>query len=672
VIKSLKNLLDSQKQKLKDFPPFSKWKLLFKVLAPKEKLFFIFFFFCFIISLLSLFANFYFSKTRVIATQGGIYIEGIVGQPRFINPVLASSDVDRDLVEILFSGLMKEEIEGDFSPNLAEKYEIKQQGTVYEITLKENIFWHDEKEITASDVVFTIKTIQDPEFKSPEIANWVGVEVEEISDKKVMFKLKDPYFPFLERLTIKIIPKHVFGEIAPENFPLATYNLQEPIGSGPFEFKEIKYNNLGKVESLILSQNKNYFGEKPYLKEIKFLFFEDEKELLNALEKREILGLATSNPQVIELLKEKRVNSYEIKVPRYFAVFFNPKKSEILEEKNIRKALTISINKSEVLKRAAKNFGEIVNSPILPEFYGFDLPQDSDIFEFNLDLAKQILKEQGFVEKNGKFFEPEKNLEFIFEKDLKKGSKGKDVENLQKCLSFFEDIYPGGEITGYFGNATEQAVILFQEKYKQDILDPWNFEKGTGLVSETTREKLNQVCNKSQEEQPHLTLTLHTVNQPFLVETCKVLEEQWEKLGIEIKIESLEFNELIREVIKPREYEMLLFGQALGLIPDPLAFWHSSRIEDPGLNLAMYENEKADDFLKKARMSNDLEDLNENLVNFQNILIKDYPVIFLYSPSLFYSIPSNIKGVNFGMVADFSKRFTNIENWYINTKRVWK
>jgi len=665
--------LDSLKSTLCSLPSRSQWKLFFRVLTKKEKIIFLSCFVCFLGSLIFLSVNFYLQRTKTIPAVGGIYIEGIVDQPRFINPVLASNDIDRGLVELIFTGLMKVEIDGKIVPDLAKGYEIKEGGTVYEITLREDVFWHDGQKITTDDVVFTIKTIQDPDFKSPEIANWIGIRVEKISEQKLIFKLKDPYFPFLERLTVKVLPKHIFGDILAESFPLTIYNLQ-PIGSGPFRFKEIKYDKLGKIESLTLARNENYFGKLPHLKEVKFLFFETEKEVIEAAQRKEIQGFTISNPEIIDYL-EKEAPLYEISLPRYFAIFFNPKKSDISAEKEVRESLDLATNKSEILEKAIKSRGKIVSSPILPEFYGFDLPSGALAKEgpdVNLEKAKELLEEAGFVQKDGKFFKIERETTFNFEEYLKEESRGQEVKDLQECLSFFPDIYPEGEITGYFGKSTEKAVILFQEKYKEEILEPWEFEEGTGIVSKTTRKKLNEVCNEFSEESLPLKLFLVTVNQPFLVKTAKILKEQWEKLGIEIEIKALEFNELSRNFIKPREYEILLFGEALGIIPDPLAFWHSSRIEDPGLNLAMYENKKADEFLKEARMAQDFEQFKKNLEKFQNILIEDKPAIFLYSPNFLYYVSKEIKGIDFEIISEPSKRFIEIESWYLKTKRVWK
>ncbi len=657
------------KKNLQKLPSISQWQFFFKVLSRKEKVFFLACFVSFLSSSIFLSVNFYLKKTEVVPADGGIYTEGLVGQPRFINPVLASSDIDRDLTELLFASLMKVKSNGEIVPELIKNYSVKEEGKLYEITLRDDIFWHDGQEITSDDVFFTIKTIQDPEFRSPIIANWQGVKVEKISEKKLTFRLKEPYFPFLERLTIKILPKHIFENISAENFPLAIYNLQ-PIGSGPFKFKEITHSRTGKIEALTLIKNGNYFKEQPYLGEIKFLFFETEADLVRAAEKKEIQGLILPDSEAINSLEGKGFVLFEIPVFRYFAVFFNLEESNILAKKNVREALNLATNRLEILEKVIANRGEIVQSPILPKFYGFALFSDNS--EFDLEKAKEKLKTAGFVEKEGKLFEITKETTFFFEKDLKKGSRGQEVKDLQKCLGFFSDIYPEKEITGYFGELTEKAVKLFQEKYQDEILKPWGFEQGTGMVSKTTRKKLNEVCNQLSEKSSPLKLSLTTVNQPFLKKTAEILKEQWEKLGIEIEIKVLEFNELKREVIKPRQYEMVLFGEALGTIPDPFAFWHSSRKKDPGLNLAMYENKKADELLKKARTARDFTSFRENLEAFQNVLTEDKPAIFLYSPNILYLIDETIKGTNFGVISDPSKRFVDIENWYTETKRVWK
>lgn len=661
--------------------PFkSQWRQFFKVLTKKEGIIFFIFLFLFFSSFLFLSINFYFKNTEIIPAEGGIYIEGITVEkekgPRYINPIYAeASDVDRDLVEIIFSGLMKYSPDGQIIPDLAKEYKILEEGEVYEFYLKENIFWHDGKPLTANDIVFTIKTIQNPDFKSPLRVNWLGVEVEKISEKALRFKLKNPSAVFLENCTVKIIPEHIWKDISPQNFTLTTYNLK-PIGSGPYKLKNLSQDEQGEIQSLDLERNPKYFGKTPNISQISFYFFDSEEQLIAAANSGKIKGLSPP-PSLTSKVVESEFQQYLLSLPRYFAVFFNPENSKVLSEKKVRQALNYGTDKEEIVKEVLGSKGKVVNSPILPEIYGFEKP--SKVYEFNPEQAKEILENAGFLEtENGKRVKIiEKELAFQFKSNLKLGSQGTEVKELQKCLAKDSEVYPEGEITSYFGQLTKKAVIRFQEKYKEEILEPVGIEKGTGLVRKITREKLNEICFEPPEETIPLKFSLTTVDQPILIEVASLLQSQWENLGVEIEIETFDVSpsagrKFEREIIKPRNYETLLFGEVLGAIPDPFPFWSSLQKKDPGLNLAMYGNKKCDKLLEEARQSLDEEVRKEKLEEFQELLIEDTPALFLYNPDYLYLVSKEIKGISVKIITSPSKRFIGIENWYIKTKRAWR
>jgi len=657
-------------------PNKNQWRQFFKVLTKKEKVSFLILLFLFFSSFLFLSINFYFENTEIRPRQGGTYIEGVVGFPRFINPIYAeTSDVDRDLVQLIFSGLMKYDGEGKIIPDLAKEYKILEDGKVYEFYLKENLFWSDGQKLTADDIVFTIKTIQNPDFKSPLRVNWLGVELEKISEKALRFKLKNPSAVFLENCTVKIIPEKAWKDISPQNFPLTTQNLK-PIGSGPFQLKSLHLNKTGEIVSLDLVRNSKYSGSFPNLSQITFRFYKSQGALIEGYQKGEIQGLSLTSLKNLEVQK-KDFNLYSISLPRYFAIFFNPEKSKVLSEKGVRQALNYGTDKEEILKEILDSRGKVVESPILPEIYGFKEP--SKIYEFNPERAKEILKNAGFVEsENGKLVKIiKKEPAFQFKSNLKSGSQGQEVKELQKCLARDPEIYPEGEISGYFGQKTKEAVIRFQEKYKKEILEPQGIEKGTGEVLKSTRTKLNEICFEIPEEKIFLKFSLTTVDQPMLIEAASLLKSQWESLGAEVELRTFDTStselelKFEREVIKPRNYEMLLFGEVLGAIPDPFPFWHSSQKKDPGLNLANEENKECDKLLEEARQSLDEAERKEKLENFQNLLIEDAPVIFLYNPDYLYLVSKEIKGINAKIITNPSKRFVGIEDWYIKTERAW-
>jgi len=668
-----KILKESFRGKKISFPTFSQWKQFFKILNKNEKIAFLIFLFLSFFSAGFLSLNFYFKNSEIQPAFGGNYIEGIVGQPRLINPIYASSsEIDQDLVELLFSGLMKYTSDGKIVPDLAKSYKIEDNGRVYEVNLKENLFWSDGEKFSADDVIFTVKTIQNQDYQSPLRPSFLGIDVEKISDYALRFRLKDPYPPFLETLTFKILPKHIWENIPPQNFSLAIYNL-EPIGNGPFQLKNFNKDKFGYIKSLNLSPNPYYHGKPPFLSEISFIFFRNEEDLIKSWQKKELKGIADISPLKLEVFKKKGAKIYRFSFPRYFDISFNPLKSKVLGEKEVRLALNYGTDKEEIIREVLAGQGKAVYSPLLPGILNFQQP--SKIYQFDLDKAKEILETAGWqdINQDGKREKiAQKEKEIPLKLDLKFGSEGNEVKKLQTCLAKDSDVYPEAKITGYFDRATKEAVIRFQEKYRDDILKPWGFQKGTGMVSKTTREKLNEICFEPSPENLSLKFSLVTVDQEELSKVADLLKKQWEKLGVDLEVKKVDLQTLQQNFLRPRNYEAILFGKVVGIIPDPLPFWHSSQKEDPGLNLAEYENKEADKILQAAKESLEEEKRKEEYQKFQEILIEDAPVVFLYSPDYLYLMSQKIKGIKEGIIADPSKRFIGVENWYIKERRVWK
>jgi ABC-type transport system substrate-binding protein len=656
------------------FPSLPQWRQFFNVLSKKEKIWFFVLFSLAIISGIFLNLNFYFKNTEIAPAFGGVYQEGVIGQPRFINPLyLSTQDVDRDLVELLFSGLMKYNEKGELVKDLAKDYTIKEDGKIFEVQLRDNVYWHDGKPLGADDVVFTIKLIQDPQYQSPLRIKWLGINVEKISENKVRFKLPKKYSGFLEDLTLKIVPKHIFKDLSPKNLPWSLISPNYLVGSGPFKFKELVQDKSGHIKKLTLERNKNYYGKKPYLGEISFLFYQNEDELLKATRIGEIQGFSLTDPKYLKDIKENDLKVHLLSLPRYFAVFFNLKEKNEFSEKNLREALAISINKNEILQNIFSGKGEKVDSPILPKFFNFHSP--SKIYDFDIEKAKELLEKEGFkinpqTGKREKIVSQE--IPPLFKRNLVYGSKGEDVKELQKCLAKDPKVYPEGKITGFFGKKTKAAVIRFQEKYASEILEPIGLKKGTGEVKAMTRKKLNQICQEAPKKIIPLKFTLTTVDKFPLAQIAEILKKNWQDIGAEVEVKKVSLSEFQTDVLAKRNFELLLFGEALGSIPDPFPFWHSSQKEYPGLNVSGYQSKEADKLLEKARETLDPKERKESLEKFQDVLLQDLPSIFLVRGDYLYFLSSKIKGYSVKKITEPAKRFSGIENWFIKTKRVWK
>ena len=655
------------------WPSKKQWLHFFKVLEKKEKIAFGIILTLFISSLIFLISSLYIKNTNVVPADYGRIREGVLGQPQFINPLYAPlSDVDKNLTELIFSSLMTYDNNANIVPDLINEYSIEGDGKTIVFSIKENAKWHDGASLTIDDIVFTIDLVQDPEYLSPLRTNWQGVEIEKISDYKALFKLKQVYSGFEESLVnLKILPKHIWKNVNVQSITSNTQlNVLSPIGSGPYMVSKTLQRNDKSVKSMILDVNKNYYGNQPHIQRIDFFFYNNKEDLLNNLKKG---NLDAGNIELSDY-NDKDFNKYilsSLRTPNYFAIFLNNQKKPF-DSKEIRQALSYLTNKQEIADKILNDKGEIIDSFLLPSFYELNSP--TSFLPYDEAKGQSLLDKNGYTLKDGarkKIIE--KSSGFKFTQILQMGSNNAEVKKLQECLAADSEIYPSGTISGTFGQETKNAVIKFQEKYKDDILIPNNLTAGTGKVAGTTIKKLNAVCFVVPSEEIPMSFVLKTTNNPTLAATANLIKEQWEKQGIKIEIQTINETD-IKKVIRERNFDILLFGEKLGGIPDPIPFWHSSQRVDPGLNLSLYQNSKADSLMEKARKYSNHEDENrkKTLEELQNILIDDVPAIPLFTTDYLYLINKNIKGILTQKIIEPSKRFVDISNWYIKEKRVKK
>ena len=245
-------------------PLKNKIKIAIASFSKKECVIFLFFVFTLAISAIILLQSVNKSFMVSIPEEGGSLKEGIIGSPRFVNPILAYSSTDNDLVSVIYSGLMRKDNDGKLIPDLAEKYEVSKDGLVYTFTLKDKIFFHDGTPVTSDDIIFTIKTIKDPVIKSPQKAKWDGMDVEKKDEKTIQFFLKKPYVSFLENTTIGILPESLWKD--EKNTPIEVNELNtKPIGSGPYKLKNFSKESSGLINSYKLTYFNKFALGKPYI-----------------------------------------------------------------------------------------------------------------------------------------------------------------------------------------------------------------------------------------------------------------------------------------------------------------------------------------------------------------------------------------------------------------------
>ncbi|TSD02635.1 MAG: Extracellular solute-binding protein family 5 [Parcubacteria group bacterium Athens0714_16] len=570
-----------------DIPLIEKLDKTFHSFSFLERITFLFLCFFLIVSTISMLWKINDYISTEIPVEGGKIVEGVIGFPRFINPVLAISDADRDLSILVYSGLMKATPDGRIIKDLAESYEISGDGLTYTFKIKDSATFHDGEPVTADDILFTIQKSQDSVIKSPKRAAWDGVQTEKIGEKEVRFTLKQPYSPFLENTTLGILPKHIWGKIDSEQFIFSRFNI-EPIGSGPYKIKSIESDSAGVSEYYTLEPFADYSLNKPFISEIETKFYSNEEELNKAYGKGSITSMNTISSLIAEELRRdgERVERYPL--PRVFAVFLNQNQAQIFTHKEIRQALDMATDKEYVVKEVLNNYGEVAETPIPP----------------------------GSI-------------------------KLKTTESV-RSKSFTD------------AKSRANAAIDILEK------NGWKLNKDTNIRTKKFGKKIE-----------NLEFTLTTSNIPELKKTAQLIQGMWAKIGVKVNLQFFETTNLNQDIIRPRKYDALLFGEIVGRDMDLFAFWHSSQRNDPGLNIASYTNIKTDKILEEIRKMSDEKEKYKKYVEFIGEVKKDTPAIFLYSPDFVYTVPKNLKGFELGVVTTPAERFLDVNNWYINTQKVW-
>lgn len=167
-------------------------------------------------------------------------------------------------------------------------------------------------------------------------------------------------------------------------------------------------------------------------------------------------------------------------------------------------------------------------------------------------------------------------------------------------------------------------------------------------------------------------LKLVTVNTGLYPELAQKLAKEWADAGVQVEILSVDSYSLQQNYIRPRQYDILLYGQDLGGDSDVFSFWHSSQAADPGLNLSAYKNATADQLIEQARFAKDPAFRDSKYRDFVAVWSQDAPALLLYSPYYLYAHTTALTGLAAEHLTISTDRFYRVDQWAIKSKRVPK
>lgn len=353
------------------------------------------------------------TRTHLIPQFGGTYREAAIGQPHYLNPILAgSSDLDSDISRLVYSSLFRLDNNFQLQNDLATEYSISEDKRVYTVKIRHDVSWHDGEALTADDIVFTIRSIQTADYGSNLASAFQGVQVEKVDDYTITFTLKQPYAPFLSSLIVGIVPHHVWENIQPKNASLAEQMLK-PVGSGPFKFSEISTRRkTGEITTFRLVRNEGYYGQRPYLDQIVFYFYTTYEEAVQNLLAGKVDGVGFLPLSLSDQVKSRAsLTAEQLLLPQYTALFFNQTKNDVLSDAGVRAALALAVDRAKIIRDALHGQAAPLSVPITSGFFTFEnLPQGN----FDSEKAKQNLDEAGWKDTDGDGVREKKDKQLAF------------------------------------------------------------------------------------------------------------------------------------------------------------------------------------------------------------------------------------------------------------------
>lgn len=381
---------------VKEFRVYKKKELLDAIASFSKKQFttFIVIFAVTIISVVIIIAKINNMFLVDVPISGGTITEGIIGVPTLVNPVMAISDADKDLTSLVYSGLMRKTDDGKLIPDLAEDFPVITNGINYTFTIKKDAKFHNNKKVTADDIIFTIEKIKDPTVKSPRKIRWDGVSVNKIDDNTIMFTLTQPDIYFLDNTTVGILPSSLWKNMSVNEFNISPFNTNKAVGSGPYKISNVKKDGDGLPKEYKLERFDDFVLSKPLIKRINIISYANERDLVEALLNHSINQAGGISPEYIKKIEKENYTIHTATLPRILGIFFNSNKNKIFSDPNVVKAINIAVDRQHIIDQVLGGYGAIINNPI-PE----KIIQSESMEKYtnkNIEEANSILEKAGW------------------------------------------------------------------------------------------------------------------------------------------------------------------------------------------------------------------------------------------------------------------------------------
>ncbi len=321
----------------------------------------------------------------------------ISANPSRINPILSTDSASSEIAGWIFNSLITYDKDAHIKPSLAKSYEFLNDTTLI-FHLREGVKWSDGQPFDARDVIFTYKTIISPKIFTPYSSSFRHIKSVEAPDRhtiKVVYKY--PYFKALETWMMEIIPWHILKD--EKDLMTSKFN-QNPIGTGPYRLKKFSISS-----DIVLEKNRDYFEHEPNIDRIVYHYIPDSSAQFLML-KTGLLDVGSLTPLQLERQIDddfkKRYKIYESIAHSYTYVGFNLKNPKFTNPL-VREALSLAIDREEIVKIMFFGHGKVCNGPFMPGTGAYN--PDVKAPKRDIKKAKELLKKAGYDKKHPFEFE---------------------------------------------------------------------------------------------------------------------------------------------------------------------------------------------------------------------------------------------------------------------------
>jgi peptide/nickel transport system substrate-binding protein len=326
------------------------------------------------------------------------YREGAIGRPVSVNPLAARTQVDRDLVALTFSGLLKLGPDGMLIPDLASRWTTDESGKTWTFTLRPDTQWHDGKPLTAHDVVFTIDVLRDPTYTGPGAGSWREVTPTAVDTRTVRFDLTTPLGGFAQLATQPIAPAHLLSGVPVAELIDDAFG-RTPVGSGSFAVVELD-DEHAVLEPAAKALTRNGGGSQPggsadpptdafatsgptkrpaipqpKLSRLEFRYFDDAATLERAFEAGEVDAISGLSPAQAGDFLRTAAGARALRSPgtTLTTVLLNLRLDHPeLRDPAVRSALLAALDRPGIVDTVFGGMGNQADSPIPPSSWAFD------------------------------------------------------------------------------------------------------------------------------------------------------------------------------------------------------------------------------------------------------------------------------------------------------------